>query len=267
VPKSPFESGRIPGTLDDTWRRVDSAFRIGLRRLPGDSSLPRLLAERRGVRNLGGLPRLTLKQVLVWADAYRARTEQWPKDTSGSITDAPGESWHAVDRSLRAGVRGFRPGSSLPRLLAKYRRVRNHWQLPHLTVKQILTLADAYHTRTGSWPLNTAGRIIGEGEETWGAVNAALYHGRRGLPGGATLAQLLAERRGVRNLSGLPCFTRKKILAWADAHYRRIGKWPTRDDGLIADAPGETWAAVNIGLSEGKYRRIPDRRGGRRLTA
>ena len=37
-----------------------------------------------------------------------------------------------------------------------------------------------------------------------GISNAALDLGLRGLPGGSSLAQLLAEKRGVRNMMALP---------------------------------------------------------------
>ena len=38
----------------------------------------------------------------------------------------------------------------------------------------------------------------------WSQVNRALIEGSRGLPGGTTLADLLQERRGVRNKQNLP---------------------------------------------------------------
>src|SRR5262245_35930304 len=50
----------------------DAALRLGLRGLPGGSSLARLLAARRGVRNHLDLPPLTVTKVLAWADRYRA---------------------------------------------------------------------------------------------------------------------------------------------------------------------------------------------------
>jgi hypothetical protein len=77
----------------------------------------RLLAARRGVRNQGNLPRLTVAQVLHWADAHHRLTGDWPKETGGPIPEALGEGWHAVDLALRAGVRGFPGGSSLARPL------------------------------------------------------------------------------------------------------------------------------------------------------
>jgi len=46
-------SGRIPGPKGENWKYLDSALRSGHRALPGKSSLARLLAEKRGLRNIG----------------------------------------------------------------------------------------------------------------------------------------------------------------------------------------------------------------------
>jgi len=78
------------------------------------------------------------------------------------------------------------------------------------------------------------------------------------------LAERLAEclpqldfrkKRVVRPLA------REQILAWADAHFRRTGKWPTKGSGRI---PGtrETWYKIDTALSFG-FRGHP---GGTKLT-
>jgi hypothetical protein len=87
--------------------------------------------------------------------------------------------------------------------------------------------------------------------ETWAAVQAALREGLRGLPGGSSLARLLARERGVRRRSLRPRLAERQILRWAQAHYRRTGRWPTRRSGPIAEAPGESWEAVHSALCEG----------------
>src|SRR5262249_17244629 len=102
-----LHSGRVRGSLAETWRKVDSALRLGLRGLPGGSSLARLLVEQRGVRNQTNIPPLTERQILAWADAHYRRTGTWPKETGGPIVDAPGETWLAVDRALRLGIRSL----------------------------------------------------------------------------------------------------------------------------------------------------------------
>ncbi len=238
-------------------------MRWGLRGLTGGSSLPRLLAEHRSVRNRGALPPLRRQRILAWADAHRRRTGAWPTALSGPIPDAPGETWRAVDDALRVGVRGLPAGSSLAQLLALRRGQRNIQRLPRISPEQILAWADAHHERTGTWPTAASGPIPDSPGETWSAVCSALQSGRRGFPGGSSLARLLTERRGVRIPSQPPPLTLRQIRAWARAHRRRTGSWPTSESGPILDAPDETWRAVHSALRDG-YRGLA---GGRTLAS
>lgn len=82
-------------------------------------------------------------------------------------------------------------------------------------------------------------------------VTTALREGLRGLPGGNSLAQLLAARRGVRNHLRLPRLATKQIAAWAGAHRDREGEWPTVRSGPVPEAPGETWKGINVALFKG----------------
>ena len=229
----------------------------------GGASLAQLLAEKRGVRNVGALPTFHIKQILSWADDHRERTGAWPTSESGPIADAPGETWRAVDGGLRVGVRGLAPGSSLAQLLAKHRGQRNLQGLPPFTVRQILAWADAHHKRTGTWPTNTSGPIADAPHETWSAVNVALSNGRRGMPGRSSLAKLLAARRGVANSRQLPPFTLPKMRARARAYKKQTGRWPNSISGPVAGLPGTTWKHVCDALREG-YRGLP---GGQTLAA
>lgn len=241
----------IPDSGGEKWASIDMALRNGARGFAGGSSLARLLAEQRGVRNRKGLPALSENQILAWADSYHQRTGTWPTAKSGSIEDAPGETWLAADMALRHGQRGMPGGSSVAMLLADRRGVRNTWTIPNFSIPQILAWAEAFHERTGGWPNLQSGPIVEAPEETWHAVNKALTNGGRGLPGGYSLAELLARERGARNKVNIPNLTRQQILAWADAHRRRTGEWPTKDSGPIADAAEETWAAVDAALYQG----------------
>jgi hypothetical protein len=204
------------------------------------------------------MPKTTLQlvDILRWADAHRARTGKWPILSSGPIPDAPGEKWANIDQALRKGLRGCAGGSSLAQLLSAHRGKRNRKRLPPLTQAQILRWIRAHHRRTGTWPRGDSGPIPGSNGETWGAVEVALNHGQRGLPGGSTLPQLLAEHFGVRNIGQLPRLTDRKIRAWARRHRRRTGGWPTVDAGPVADAPGETWLGVDVALKQG-HRGLP----------
>ena len=190
-------SGPVIGIGGETWYGIDSALKSGRRGLPGGSSLA-VLAGHRGLRNPADVPRLSVRQVLEWVEEPRERTGRWPTTTSGPIHSAPGETWLAVDRSLRVGSRGLRGGSSLSRLLAEKRGVRNHRDLPRLTVRTVLAWADRHFARNGRWPVVKAGAVEGVLGQTWSAVDAALTLGLQGLPGGDSLARLLARHRGDR---------------------------------------------------------------------
>ncbi len=245
------KSGRIAGGLGESWGRVNTALYAGIRSLPGGSSLAKLLAEHRGKRHPGLLPKLTETQILAWADAHHQRTGAWPNYVSGPVFDAPGEKWLAINAALSAGGRGLPGGDSLARLLARARGVRNLSALPRLTPKMILTWADDHHARTGRWPNYASGPLVAAPGENWLALDSALRYGCRGLPGGSSLARLLARSRGVRNQGQLPRLGLRQVLAWADAHHQRTGHWPNAESGMIAEAPGETWKAVDTALEKG----------------
>jgi hypothetical protein len=109
----------------ESWQNIDAALQQGHRRLPKGSSLAQVLLQHRGVRIAGIPPKLTEQQILVWADAHKVRTGQWPRVKSGGIPDASEERWASVDNALRLGLRGLPGGSSLARLIQKHRKGRN----------------------------------------------------------------------------------------------------------------------------------------------
>ena len=204
--------------------------------------------------------RLTLQQILAWADAHHRRTRKWPRRDSGRVVGGKGEQWQAVDEALRQGYRGLKGDSSLAQLLAKRRNARNRAALPQLTDATILTWADAHHRRTGKWPIRFSGRVVDSPGDTWQAVHESLQKGCRGVRKRMTLAQFLAKKRNVRYNRGQPDLTEEKILRWADRHYLRTKKWPTARSGRVTKY--ESWAAINQALRRG-YRGL---RGGRSLS-
>ena len=125
-----------------------------------------------------------------------------------------------------------------------------------LTVERVLTWADAHRLRTGRWTYARSGPVAGAPGQTWQALNLALTRGCRGLPGGSSLAQALAEHRGRRNQARAPRLTARQVLAWADAHRARTGRWPTPLCGPVHGAPGETWRAISSALWAG-HRGLP----------
>jgi hypothetical protein len=195
----------VRGVPGETWSGVNSALRSGWRGLPGGTTLRRLLAKHRGVRNPSALPPLSVPQVLRWADAHHRRTGRWPTMDSGPIPETANESWATVDYAAWIGSRGLPRGFTLARLLTVHRNVRNIGWLPRLTEAKILRWADRHRRRTGAWPDAHSGPITDAPGETWSRVNDALLVGRRGLSGGSSLLRLLAQRRGVRH---------PRALAW-----------------------------------------------------
>jgi hypothetical protein len=188
-------SGAVAGIAGEQWSAVDTALQTGIRGLPKGGSLAKLLAEHRGARNHMALPPFTVDQILAWADAHFSRTGAWPSGKGGAIPEAPGETWSAVEGALAAGLRGLRGGDTLARLLSRRRGKRNRKALPKLSVERIERWVRAHFRRTGHWPRRRDGAIPNTRGETWMAVEMALSHGQRGLPGGSSLARVVAECR------------------------------------------------------------------------
>ncbi len=183
-------SGPVWESSGDVWKAVDASLLMGYRGLPKGVSLARLLAEHRGVRHLTEPPTLTVKQILQWADAFRARTGKMPFASSGPIPEMPGETWATVETALNSGNRGLRGGDTLARFLKQHRGKRNSSDLPPLTLKMVKGWIVAFHSRTGVWPTQLSGEIPGTNGECWNGIDRALTRGRRGLPAGWSLAKL-----------------------------------------------------------------------------
>jgi hypothetical protein len=196
-------------------------------------------------------PELTVPQILAWADSYHTLNGHWPRVLSGRVARDADETWIAINHALTSGLRGLPGGSSLAKLLAEKRSVRNVQNLPVFRTKQILKWADLHHKQTGEWPTDSCGLIQHSPSETWRAVDMALRKGLRGLSGESSLAQLLASERGVTNIQALPRLDEKLILSWADAFHERTGDWPTGQSGSVLESPAENWHAIDAKLGRG----------------
>lgn len=196
-------------------------------------------------------PALTEELILSWVDAHQAATGAWPTAAAGTVQAAPDESWGALDQALRSGMRGLTQGNSLARLLDERRGIPNRLTPKDLEPGRILELAAEHRTRTGDWPTRSSGVVSGT-ELTWSAIDQALIHGRHGLPGGSSLAKLLQDMTGRRNVRDLPPLTDAQVAEWADAFHTKHGRWPTRKDGQIEGTDeGETWARVAAAVEQG----------------
>ncbi len=244
-------AGEIPFAPGETWYRVQTALKRGRRGLPGGQTIAGILQEHCGVRSKAHLDPLTTRTILKWANAHKRTTGRWPTRLSGHVEGADGTTWMAIQDALYLGGRGLPGGTSLARLLQERRGVRNIHRLPDLSIDVILEWSDQHMNQTGRLPIRESGVIDGTAGENWGSVDHALKTGTRGLPGGTTLAQLLAEKRNKRNLRDLPQLTEKQILIWAHAHHDRTGRWPSQTAGPIVEAPGEKWRNVDTALYKG----------------
>jgi hypothetical protein len=148
-------------------------------------------------------------------------------------------------------ARGAFPGDdSLPRLLAWHFGARNRRFAPPLSVNQILTWVAKHHERTGRWPSGQSGPVEGVPGETWCAIDMARQQSGRGLDEKTTLAQFIARHFGIDRRQ--PRLSVKKVLALADAHYRRHKRWPGSISGPV-DGMRVTWAAIDSALRDGRY--------------
>src|SRR5262245_65187671 len=102
-------------------------------------------------------PRLTVEQILAWADAHHRRTGRWPIASGGRIPGADNENWQGIDGALRFGRRGLTGGLSLRRLLAEHRGLPAPTNRKPLTIEQVLAWADSHRQRTGAWPTESSG--------------------------------------------------------------------------------------------------------------
>jgi hypothetical protein len=48
-----------------------------------------------------------------------------------------------------------------------------------------------------------------------------------------------------------PPLTVAQVLAWADRHHARTGRWPITTSGPVLDHPGEKWVRIDAALRRG----------------
>lgn len=246
-----LSSGVLPEAPTENWSKIDQALRTSRCDLPEPTSIARLLALARGVPNPAATPRLSIAEILEWADAWRERTGRWPTNNSGPVFAGAVETWGRVTSALYEGIRGLPGGSSLAKLLAEHRGARSYAPPPKLTVEKILRWAEDHKSRTGQWPVKMTKSPPNATGDTWCAIDEALRKGYRGLPGGSSLCMFLGKRKPFRNERSKIRISEDEILAWADAHYDSTGNWPTKKSGSVAAMPGETWIRLDAALLQG----------------
>jgi hypothetical protein len=213
-------AGRVRQAIEFvTWHAIEVALVHGSRGLPGGQTLAGLLHEHRGLmpgrgegvaqagteafspepanEGTDGAP-LTVERIVEWADAHHAATGLWPRVDSGPIAGIPGESWSSINSALERGRNGLPGGTTLRRLLVQHCGPQARRWLPTLTVGRTLAWADSHFEATGQWPSTASGPVVGAPKLTWRRINRLLRQGGRGLPGGSSLARVLAEQRGAQ---------------------------------------------------------------------
>ncbi len=191
---------------------------------------------RRNVAGKARRPAMSMPEILRWADEYHDRHGKWPNANSGTIPEAPGESWLHIERALNQGHRGLPGRSTLARLFRAKRGDPSMAGLVPLTIERILKWADAYFMRKRDWPNRDSGPIPESPGDTWAKVDDALSHGLRGLEGGSSIHRLCALKRGPRHPINRPDLT---ILADPGLG-RRVPRasWPVAGPAFRPDPGG-----------------------------
>ena len=186
-----------------------------------------------------------------WVLAWKEKTGKLPSESSGEIPDSHGETWCAVNSALCFGLRGLRGGLSLSKFIYSELGVRTRTGKPDLSIDIIISWISDWHQSTGRYPCLNSGEIPGSGGETWMIVGAALYTGGRGLPGGLTLAKIIADRFGVRNQTNLPSLSVSIVREMVKEWKKQKGEFPRSDSGEIPGSNGETWGSIDSALYNG----------------
>jgi hypothetical protein len=79
-------------------------------------------------------------------------------------------------------------------------------------------------------------------------INRKYPHGHQRRWVSALRAEVQADRQPRDRR---PDLSENEILAWADAHHARTGKWPIGASGSIPESPGDTWYTVRTALIRG----------------
>ena len=87
------------------------ALTQGIHALHGNDTLARFLVRHRGITLNTERPRLTVGQILRWADEHFRDTGRWPNMNSGPVAGQGTLTWRAVNKDLSRGLRGL-PGAS-----------------------------------------------------------------------------------------------------------------------------------------------------------
>jgi hypothetical protein len=63
---------------------------------------------------------------------------------------------------------------------------------------------------------------------------------------------MATDQHGQRKLLYKQPLSVKQVLAWAKAHFKRTGRWPTAYAGAVTEAPREKWRSIDYALRRGQ---------------
>lgn len=189
----------------ETWAAIGQCLDLGLRGMPGGSSLHKFLVEQGFAKPIPTKPRLSNSVIRRSVLKYtRANSGKMPTIRSGDATPYFGypDTWKSVHQALAHGYRGMPGGSSLSKFLS------NHGFKPHkprpknkppLTMDAITIAIQRYRKMHRGNPSDASGDATPyfDHPETWTAIGQCLRIGFRGLPGGSSLSNLCKELDGV----------------------------------------------------------------------
>lgn len=233
-----------------TFGSLDSVMRVGARGLGKNLTLAQLLAAERGKRNPAGLPRLSEKQINKWILNFFQTHGRYPRRTDGLIPNS-NDTWDTVANALLNNLRGLTTRKTLRRHIDD-----TFTTTFTLTESQVLRWCDDYKQSHGVYPNSGTKGLIPGTVETWEKVIGSCMNKSRGMK--RTLPQLLAAKRGVRNIQASRDLTIARIVRWARSHKRQTGKWPTAESGPIPKTT-ETWSGINIASKKGNRGLSPRR--------
>ncbi len=241
-------SGKVLANLSESWDQINSALTLGLRGLPGGSSIAKQVALLGGKRktDTGSVP-ADMQYVCMKIDDYREEHGAWPTRESLVTVDA-------ADTRLRCGKA---VGTmSFATLIADELGPRTRMSQPSLTTEMILQWADAHKKVTGEWPTAGSGMILHSPNEDWGLLSRSMRRGMRGLNEAISLSKLLERERAVPHRFRCE-LTEELVLTWADAYKEEKGVYPGgKSLEPIPQSPGDKWRHIDHALREG-HRGLP----------
>lgn len=262
--KWPGKTGDARAVWDDPplgvslrWGSIDQWLFVGLRGLPGGSTLAQLCGKKLRPQNRHTRDtawKTTEADVLEAAARWKEKHGVWP-----TLTERDGDArdfwrvvpplgvslrWRVVNQWLKRGLRGLPGGISLAQLLGKEKR-----QIGWVTTRgEIQAAAERWRVAYGEWPTpKSGGDVRSVWPEipvgvavSWMNIDDWLHKGRHGLDAGAGLPRLLGvSRRGWTT-------TREEVQNAAQKWEDKYGKWPTK---RTAGDVREVWPEIPVGVA------------------